>query len=90
MVSREKELVIRRMEDQLTFDEENRRVTVAYPWTENVLKLRDNKQQAVRMQMSVERRLSRDPKLMSAYNEEFRKFITRGAISRITQEAHLP
>ena len=85
MVSRDKELVVQRMEDQLCYDEESRKVTVSYPWNQDVYKLSDNLQQAIRMQCSVERRLLRDPVLMSAYNEEFMKFVNRGAISRITQ-----
>ena len=85
MVTREKELVVRRMEDQLTYDSTEKSVTVAYPWTENVYKLTDNLHQATRMQCSVERRLLRDSGLMEAYNREFTKFVERGAISRITQ-----
>ena len=71
MMSREKELVVQQMEDQLQFDEENSRVTVAYLWTDSVYKLSDNFQQATRMQTSVERRLLKDQKLMDVYNVEF-------------------
>ena len=86
MISRDKELVVRRMEDQMTYDQESCRVTVAYPWTEDVLKLRDNIQQATRMQCSVERRLLKDTAMMDAYNHEFQKFLDRGAISEISRE----
>ena len=86
MVSKDKELVVQRMEDQLCYDERTQKVTVSYPWNQDVFKLSDNLQQAIRMQCSVERRLLRDPLLMSAYNEEFMKFVNRGAISRITQQ----
>ena len=54
MVTREKELVVTRMEDQLTYDSTEKIVTVAYPWTENVYKLTDNLQQATRMQCRTE------------------------------------
>ena len=37
MVSREKELVIRLMEDQIKRDEVTWRVTTTYPWTEDVI-----------------------------------------------------
>jgi len=86
MVSREKELVVRRMEDQIRYDETDRSVMITYPWTEDVYRLTDNLQQAIRMQYGVERRLCRDPKLLKAYNDEFRKFVERNAISLMTQD----
>ena len=79
-------MVVRRMEDELQYDESARKVTVAYPWTEDVYKLTDNIQQAVRMQTSVEKSLLKDLALLQVYNDEFKKFVDRGVISRITQE----
>ena len=85
MITREKEAVVRRVEDQLVRDEENCTVKAKYPWTEEVYKLTDNLRQAIKVQSSVERRLRKDEKMLEAYNDEFRKFIDRGAISRILQ-----
>ena len=39
MVTRENDMVVRQMEDRLQYDEENQKVTVAYPWNEDVNKL---------------------------------------------------
>ena len=50
------------------------------------LKLKDNVQQAARMQCSVEKRLMKDTAMMEAYNHEFQKFLDRGAISEISRE----
>ena len=41
-ISREKEAVVRRMEDMMLYDAEAKRVSVSYPWTEDVCKLSDN------------------------------------------------
>ena len=85
MISREQELVVRRVEDLIKYDSENCKVSVGYPWTENVVKLTDNLKQATDFQSSVERRLLRDG-VLDSYNSELRKFIERGAITKITQE----
>ena len=61
-------------------------VKVSYPWNEDVFKLGDNLRQAVKVQGSIERRLIRDKAHLEAYNSEFKKFIDRGAISRIIQQ----
>ena len=74
------------MEGQIKRDENSGKVTTTYPWTDQVHKLTDNINQAVRMQCSVERRLLRDPSLLRAYNEESKTFVDRGAISLITQD----
>ena len=86
MISREKELVVRKVEDQIVYDNEKKSVKVSYPWNEDVFKLGDNLRQAVKVQGSIERRLIRDKAHLEAYNSEFKKFIDRGAISRITQQ----
>ena len=74
MVSREKEQVVKRMEDLIQYDAENSKVSVSYPWTHDVLKLSDNLNQAIKFQMSVERKLRKDKSMMEAYNRELRKF----------------
>ena len=81
MISREKEMVVRRVEDSIKYDEKLKKVTVGYPWTEEVYKLSDNLQQAKNFQASVERRLLRDGDL-EFYNSELRKFINREWITR--------
>ena len=86
MISREKELIVRKVEDQIVYDDEKKSVKVSYPWNEDVFKLGDNLRQAVKVQGSIERRLIRDKAHLEAYNSEFKKFIDRGAISRITQQ----
>ena len=85
MITREKEMVVRRVEDQIEHDVENCKVKVKYPWTEDIYKLTDNVHQAIRVQSSVEKRLLRDENLLSAYNMEFKKFVSRGAISKLSQ-----
>ena len=42
MISREKELVVRKVEDQIVYDDEKKSVKVSYPWNEDVFKLGDN------------------------------------------------
>ena len=86
MVSREREMVVRRIEDQMKYNEDTKRITVAYPWTEDVVKLTDNVNQVVRAQRGVETRLLRDPAMMEFYNSELQKFIDRGAIRKLSQE----
>ena len=73
MISREKELVVRRMEDLLDYDAEAKKVSVSYPWTEDVCKLGNNMGQAIAFQGSVERKLLKDRTLMDAYNRELQK-----------------
>ena len=85
MITREKEQVVQRVEDQMKYDAENPMVTAAYPWTEEVMNLTENLSQVIRTQSGVERRLLKDETLLKAYNAEFQKFIDRGAISKITQ-----
>ena len=85
MISREKEAVVRRVEDAIQYDAEAQKVSVSYPWTEDVRKLTDNIGQAIAFQSSIERRLSKDKKLMEAYNLELQKFIERGAITKLSQ-----
>ena len=36
MISREKEMVVRRVEDSIKYDKDLKKVTVGYPWTEEV------------------------------------------------------
>ena len=86
MISREKELVVRRVEDLIQYDAEAKKVSVTYPWTEDVCKLTDNMSQAIAFQSSVERKLLRDKSLLEAYNKELQKFIDRGAIRKLTAE----
>ena len=86
MLSREKEQVVRRVEDLIQYgDEGTCSVSVSYPWTEDILKLSDNLRQVVDFQSSVERRLVQDG-MLDVYNKELRKFVDRGAISKLTQE----
>ena len=86
MITREKEAVVRRVEDSIKYDAEAHRVSVTYPWTRDVCKLVDNLGQAVAFQASVERKLLKDETMKRAYNDELQKFIDRGAIVRLTQE----
>ena len=74
------------MEDLIQYDAENSKVSVSYPWTHDVLKLSDNLNQAIKFQMSVERKLRKDKLMLDAYNRELRKFIDRGALIKLTQE----
>ena len=86
MLSREKEQVVRRVEDLIQYgDEGTCSVSVSYPWMEDILKLSDNLRQVVDFQSSVERRLVQDG-MLDVYNKELRKFVDRGAISKLTQE----
>jgi len=86
MISREKELVVKRMEDLIKYDEEKQKVSVSYPWTEDVCKLTDNFHQAMAFQKSFERKLIRDQRMLDAYNSELRKAMDRGAIVQLSQE----
>ena len=86
MISREKEMVVKRMEDLIKYDEQEQKVSVTYPWTEDVRKLTDNIGQAIAFQKSYERRLVRDKFLLDAYNKELRKAMDRGAIVKLSQE----
>ena len=60
MISREHELVVKRVEDLIKHDPETNKVCVTYPWTEDVQKLTDNVNQAIAFQSSVERKLQKD------------------------------
>ena len=42
-ISREKEAVVKRVEDAIQYDAEAKRVSVSYPWTRDICKLTDNK-----------------------------------------------
>ena len=75
MISRDKEAVVRRVEDAIQYDAEERKVSVSYPWTEDVRKLINNVGQAIAFQSSIERRLLKDKKLRESYNLELQKFI---------------
>jgi len=86
MITREKEAVVRRVEDSIKYDAEAHKVSVTYPWTRGVCKLVDNLGQAVAFQASVERKLLKDETMKRLYNDELQKFIDRGAIVRLTQE----
>ena len=66
-ISREKEAVVKRVEDMIEYDAEAKRVAVSYPWTEDIWKLTDNYKQAVAFQSSVERRLLKDEKSVEVY-----------------------
>ena len=70
----------------MLYDAEAKRVSVSYPWTEDVCKLSDNLNQAIAFQSSVERKLLRDKTLMDAYNQELQKFLDRGAIVKLSQQ----
>ena len=85
MISRDNARVVRRLEDLMEYDADSRKVTVSYPWTEDIRKLTDNIGQAIAFQKSCEKRLLRDPVLLEAYNAELRKAIDRGAIVRLTE-----
>ena len=86
MINREKEAVVKRVEDSIMYDAVTHNVSVAYPWTNDVHKLTDNLGQAISFQASVEHKLLKDQTMKDAYNAELRKFIERGAIVRLTQE----
>ena len=86
MISRDKEAVVRRVEDLMTYDAVQKKISVSYPWTEDIKKLTDNIGQAISFQKSCEKRLLKNPALLEAYNSELRKFIDRGAIVPLTQE----
>ena len=86
MISREKEAVVKRVEDSMLYDAETHKVCVSYPWTEDVQRLTNNVGQAIAFQTSIERKLLKDKTMAEAYNMELQKFIDRGAITRLTQE----
>ena len=86
MICKDKELVVRRVEDLMLYDADSQRVSVSYPWTEDVLKLTDNLGQAISFQSSVERKLLRNATMRDVYNIELQKFIDRGAIVRLTED----
>ena len=86
MISREKEMVVKRMEDLLKYDEQEQKVSVSYPWTEDVCKLTNNIGQAIAFQSSYERKLIKDKTLLDAYNLEIRKAMDRGAIVKLSEE----
>ena len=73
ITTREKEEVVRRVEDMIKLDVENKKVSVTYPWTEDVRKLSDNIGQAVAFQSSVGKKLLKDKSLMEVYNTELKK-----------------
>ena len=85
MISREEEEVVKRVEESIKYDEKNQRVSVSYPWTEDVCKLTDNVKQAIGCQKSLEDRLSKNGE-MKFYNEELKKFWDRGAIVNLSRE----
>ena len=86
MMSRDNELVVRRLEGLMKYDADSKRISVSYPWTEDVKSLSDNIHQAISFQKSCEKRLLRNPQLLAAYNEELKKAIDRGAIVRLSEE----
>ena len=73
------------MEDLIHYNKEAKKVSVGYPWTEDILKLTDNLKQAKDFQTSVEKRLIRDGTL-EVYNSELKKFVERGALRKLTRE----
>ena len=85
-ISRDKQAVVRRVEELMTYDAEKKKISVSYPWTEDIKRLKDNIGQAISFQKSCERRLLKNPVLLEAYNSELRKFIERGAIILLTQK----
>ena len=86
MMSRDKELVVRRLEELIKYDAKSKTVSVSYPWTEDVKRLTDNVGQAIAIQRSCERRLLKNPLLLDAYNTELRKSMERGAIVKLTED----
>ena len=86
MMSRDKEMVVRRLEELMKYDENTSKVSVCYPWTQDVRKLTDNIGQAIAIQKSCEKRLLKNPLLLDAYNAELRKSMERGAIVQLTEE----
>ena len=70
----------------MEYDAENKKVSVSYPWLEDITKLTDNLRQAIAFQSSVERKLLKDNTLKNAYNSELKKFLDRGTIMKMSQE----
>ena len=77
--------VVEKQQSLLVFNKEDQRVEASYVWTEDVLKLRDNKSQAVGFEKSVEKKLIREEKL-EAYNEELRKAIEKGFLVELGED----
>ena len=86
MISREKEAVVKRVEDSLIYDAETHKVSVSYPWTQDIQKLSSNVDQVIAFQSSIEKKLLKDPIMMEAYNLELQKFVDRGALVKLTQK----
>ena len=84
--SRDKEAVVKRVEDMIEYDAEAKKAEVSYPWTEDIWKLKDNQKQAVVFQSSVRGRLLKDENSVEACNTELRKFMDRGAITKLASD----
>ena len=70
----------------IEYDAEAKKAEVSYPWTEDIWKLKDNQKQAVVFQSSVKRRLLKDENSVEACNTELRKFMDRGAITKLASD----
>lgn len=86
MISREKEAAVKRIEDSILYDADSCRVSVSYPWTEDVRKLSENVKQAIAFQSSIERKLLKDCAMVDTYNSELQKLVDRGAPTKLMQE----
>ena len=68
---------MRRVEDTIPYDAEAKKVSVSYPWTEDICKLTDILGQAMDFQSSLECNLLKAQTLLETYNAELQKFLDR-------------
>ena len=84
-LSREDQAVVSRVEASLQVDEVSGIMTGAYPWKPCVARMRSNRDQAVKVQTSIERHML-TAGTHSDFVEEVRKSITDGRVRRISDE----
>ena len=76
------------IEEGLSFDEENGRWIAKYPWVVPPEDLPNNRCVALAVLRSTEKRLARDPKHATVYNEQIEDMISRKA-ARVVSESEL-
>ena len=84
-LSREDQAVVSRVEASLQVDEVTGIMTGAYPWKPCVARMRSNRDQAVKIQTSIERHMLAAG-THTDFVEEVRKSITEGRVRRLTDD----
>ena len=77
--------MVEKQQSLFVLNESEQRIDATYAWTEDVLKLRDNKGQAIGFEKSVEKKLISEDK-MNEYNEELRKAVEKGYLVKLEKE----